>query len=60
LHADLDRLQRAEGHVGEEFGRCGCAEEDQGAVRLWEERVAVQVLEVLVETIFAGALKRVA
>lgn len=60
LHADLDSLEGAEGHVGEELGGGARAEEDERAVRVREELLAVEVLEVLVEAVFAGSLEGVA
>ena len=60
MHAHLDRLHRAESDVGEELGRGTCTQEDDCAVRVGEELVAVEVLEVLVEAVFPGALERVA
>ena len=60
LHADLDGLEGAEGHVGEEFGGGARAEEDERAVCVGEELLAVEVLEVLVEAVLAGSLEGVA
>lgn len=59
LHADLDGFHRAQGHIGEELGRGTGAQEDEGAVGLREHLVAVQVLEVFIQTVLAGALERV-
>lgn len=60
LHAHLDGLHRTEGHISEEFGRGTGAKEDDGAVRIREELVSVEVFEVLVEAVFTGALEGVA
>ena len=59
LHADLDCLHRAQRHIGEELGRSTGAEEDDRAVGLREHLVPVQILEVLIQTVLAGALERV-
>ena len=60
LHAHLDGLHRTEGHISEEFGRGTGAKEDDGAVRIREELVSVEVFEVLVEAVFTCALEGVA
>lgn len=60
LHADLDGFPRAQGDVGEEFGRGAGAQVEEGAVGVGEEAVAVEVFEVFVEAVFAGALEGVA
>ena len=60
LHADFDGFERTEGNVGEELGRGGGAEVDEGFVRVGEELVAVEVLEDFVEAVFSCALEGVA
>ena len=60
LHTHFDRFEWAEGQVGEEFCTGGCAEVDDRFVGVGEEPVAVEVLEDLVEAVFAGALEGVA
>lgn len=59
LHANLDGFHRAQRHIGEEFGGSTGAQEDQGAIGFWEKLIPVQVLEVLIKSILAGALERV-
>lgn len=60
LHAHLDGLHRTEGHISEEFGRGTGTKEDNGAVRIREQLVSVEVFEVFVEAVFTGALEGVA
>ena len=60
LHAHFDRLEGAEGDVGEELGGGGRAEVDDCFVGAGEESVAVEVFEGFVESVFARALEGVA
>lgn len=48
LHAHFDSFEGAECDVGEEFGRGGCAEIDEGFGGVGEEALAVVVFEDLV------------
>ena len=63
LHADLDRLEGAEGEVGQELGR-GRGRQVQGRLValgvLGPGQVRVRLLEVLVPPVLEGALGRVA
>lgn len=60
LHANLDRLHWTQGHISEELGRGTGTQEDQGAVGLREQLVAVEMLEVLVQSVLASTLEGVA
>ena len=60
LHAYFYRFKRTQEHVCEEFGGGGGAEVHDCFVGVGEQFVAVEVLEDLVESVFAGALEGVA
>lgn len=59
LHANLDRFVRAERDIREELGRSASTEEDQGAVAIGEQPLAIEVLEHLIKAVFPCSLERV-
>lgn len=63
MHADLDGFKGAETKIGEEFGRGRCSQIEAGLPFfsiLFPHQVRVEVLEILITSIFDGTLDRVA
>lgn len=59
LHPDLQRLKWTKRHISKELCTGTCRQEHGCLIGLWEEAVAVQVLEDLVETVFPTTLEAV-
>lgn len=60
LHANLDGFKGAEEEVGNGFGGCRGTQVDERLVGVWEELLAVVVLEDLVGSVFTSTLERIA
>lgn len=60
LHPNFQGFKRAQEDVGNELGRGGCAQENNGAVHVGKEGVPVDVLEHFIKTILAHALEGIA
>ncbi len=60
LHPHLDGLKRTQCHICQKLRAGRCAQVDDCFVGVWEQFLAVEVLEDFVEAVFAGALEGVA